>query len=110
MHWKLLWHTANWTEARDSLKDERCILCDSVHPAAHIKKTVWELKFQALDHSSYSPYLACFDFNLFGFLKEVLRDLQFADYSEVRSAPEFADRWLESIEKGGWLCVKMIKL
>jgi len=39
-------------------------LHDSAHPAAHIKKTVWELKFQALNHPSYSPYHACSEFNL----------------------------------------------
>jgi hypothetical protein len=73
------------------VKDECYLLRDSAHPAAHIKRTVWELKFQALDHPSYNLYLACSDFNLLGFLKEVLRDLQFTDDSEVRSAPEFAD-------------------
>jgi hypothetical protein len=49
------------------------------HSVAHTKGTLQELKFEAPDHSTYSPYHALSDFNLFGLLMEALRSCQFAD-------------------------------
>jgi histone-lysine N-methyltransferase SETMAR len=54
------------------------------HSAANTKKTLQELKFEALDNPPYSPDLAPSDFHLFGPLKEALRGHQFTGDDKMK--------------------------
>jgi hypothetical protein len=62
------------------------MLHTSAHPysAAHTKKTLQELKCEALNHLPYSSDVAPSDFHLFGPLKKALRGRQFADDDKVK--------------------------
>jgi hypothetical protein len=56
------------------------------HTLAQTKNTLYELRFEVLDHPAYSPDLALLDFHLFGPLKEALRGRRFADDDKVKEA------------------------
>jgi hypothetical protein len=56
------------------------------HYAAHTKETLQELKFEALNHPSYSPETTHSDFHLFGPLKGAVKGRRFADDDEVKEA------------------------
>jgi hypothetical protein len=55
------------------------------------------IHFEVLDHPAYSPDLAPSDYNLFGPLKDALRDRRFTSDEEVE---EVVHEWLtEGIQK-----------
>jgi hypothetical protein len=60
---------------RGRLSQGVLLLHDSARPhsAARTKETLQELKYEALDHLTYSPDIAPPDFHLFGPLRETLR-------------------------------------
>ena len=69
------------------------------HTAAHTLETLKQLKWEAMEHPTYSPDLAPSDFHLFGPLKEALRgrfasdDVEAAVHQRPRAQPKtfFAD-------------------
>jgi histone-lysine N-methyltransferase SETMAR len=64
----------------------RSLLAQQPYTAAHTRKTHQELKFEVLNHPSYSPDLAPSDFHLFGSLKGAVRGHLFADDDKVKEA------------------------
>jgi len=62
------------SERRGKLSKEILLLHDSAcpHTAAHTLETLKQLKWEAMEHSAYSPDLAPSDFHLFGLPKNAM--------------------------------------
>ena len=89
------------SKRRGKLPKEILLLHDACpHTAAHTLETLKQLKWEAMEHPTYSLDLAPSDFHLFGPLKEALGERRFscddvkaAEHQWLRAQPKtfFAD-------------------
>jgi len=73
---------------RRGLLSKKALLHDNSRPhtASQTVETIHHLGFEVLHHPAYSQDLAPSDYNLFGPLKNTLRDRRFSTDKEVREA------------------------